>query len=315
MSSPDDSYYAQLDIHCLMLSDRVRCEAYRSALARQVKKGDVVLDVGAGMGILSLLAVQAGARKVYAVERASVASFSRKLVKVNGAEERVQIIHGDMESVTLPEPVDVIVSEWMGGCGVDEGFLPAVLLARDRWLKPRGRMLPERVTAWIAPVWDSRIEEELSFWRSHPYEVDLGLIAELAANEVRYCQHHITGDTLSAAPQEMWTTDVHTCSIEEARSPYKASLSFSISRACRINALAAWFQAEFGQGDTLTNAPDAPKTHWGRFVFPLDRAVPVGLGSQVKVDFVCEPTLDSHCRTKWSIKPEDGDWEQHQSIT
>jgi hypothetical protein len=83
---------------------------------------------------------------------------------MNGAEERVQIIHGEMEAVELPEPVDIIVSEWMGGSGVDEGFLPAVLLARDRWLKPKGKMLPEPVTAWIAPVWDSEIEKELTLY-------------------------------------------------------------------------------------------------------------------------------------------------------
>ena len=108
-----------------------------------------------------------------------------------------------MESVELPEQVDIIVSEWMGGCGVDEGFLPAVLLARDRWLKPKGKMLPERVAAWIAPAWDGRLEDDLSFWRSRPYGADLSWMAEMAANEVRYCQHHITGDTLIAEARQM----------------------------------------------------------------------------------------------------------------
>lgn len=203
-------------MHRMMLRDSARCEAYRQALAKSVTPGGVVLDVGAGTGILSLFAAEVGARKVYAVERTSVVDVARQLIAANRAEEQVQITQGDVETVGLPEKVDLVVSEWMGGYGVDEGFLPAVLLARDRWLKPQGRMLPERVTAWIAPVWDGELEGDLNFWRARPYGVGLSLIAEMTSNEVRYCQHHITDDTLLTEPQQMWATDAYTCSVEEA---------------------------------------------------------------------------------------------------
>lgn len=314
MSDPDDSYYAHLPIHRSLLSDRVRCAAYHQALAKWVKPDSVVLDMGAGTGILSLFAAQSGARKVYAVERTSIINLTRQLIEVNSAEEQAQVIHGDMETVALPEQVDLIVSEWLGGYGVDEGFLPALLTARDRWLKPEGKMLPERVTAWIAPVWDGELENDMNFWRSQPYGVDLGLIADATANELLWCRHHITGDALVATPQQMWLIDVYTCSIEEARSPFKASLSFTVSREGRFNALATWFHAEFGDGIVLTNAPDAPQTHWGRFVFPLDRSVEVEQGAQVLVEFSCEPTIESHCRNRWSVKVGDGVWEHHQSV-
>lgn len=314
MSGADDSHYNYLETHYTMLRDRVRCEAYRLALAKWVKPGDVVLDVGAGTGILSLFAAQAGARKVYAVERTGIVDFARRLIAANRAQEQVRIIHGDMETVELPEPVDIIVSEWMGGSGIDEGFLPAVLAARDRWLKPKGVMLPECVSAWIAPVWDSELEGDLSFWRSQPFEVDLSLIAETTANEVKYCRQHITESALLAEPQQMWATDVYTCSVEEARSPFKASLSFPVKRDGSFNALATWFRAGFGQGIVLTNAPYAPKTHWGQFVYPLDHALNAKQGTDVSVEFACEPTIDSHCRTKWSVKVGDGAWEHHQSI-
>jgi len=44
----------------------------------------VVLDVGAGSGILSLFAAKAGAKKVYAIEASSVADAAQKLVEKNG---------------------------------------------------------------------------------------------------------------------------------------------------------------------------------------------------------------------------------------
>ena len=50
--------YAQLSIHRLMVSDRVRTEAYQRALAATVRPGDVVLDVGAGTAIMGMLAAK-----------------------------------------------------------------------------------------------------------------------------------------------------------------------------------------------------------------------------------------------------------------
>lgn len=58
-----------------MLQDYVRTSTYQRAILINGEdfKDRVVLDVGAGSGILSFFAVQAGAAKVYAVEASSMA--------------------------------------------------------------------------------------------------------------------------------------------------------------------------------------------------------------------------------------------------
>ena len=87
-----------------------------------------------------MFAARAGAARVYAVERTPCRSvLAQELAAANGAAEIVQVIHGDIMDIEPPERVDVIVSEWLGGFGIDEGMLVPVIVARDRWLKPAGR--------------------------------------------------------------------------------------------------------------------------------------------------------------------------------
>lgn len=43
-----------------------------------------------------------------------MAVHTKEVVKCNGLEDRVQVIHGKVEDVKLPEKVDLIISEWMG---------------------------------------------------------------------------------------------------------------------------------------------------------------------------------------------------------
>jgi predicted RNA methylase len=134
--------YAEFEVHRTMICDRVRTEAFRRAIDSVVRPGDIVLDVGAGSGILSVFAARAGAARVYALERTSAAVLAQELSAANGVAEIVQVIHGDVIDVEPPERVDVIVSEWLGGFGIDEGMLVPVIVARDRWLKPGGVMIP-----------------------------------------------------------------------------------------------------------------------------------------------------------------------------
>jgi protein arginine N-methyltransferase 3 len=46
----------------------------------------VVLDVGCGTGILSLLAAKSGAKHVYAVDASDIAERVEQIVKANGLE-------------------------------------------------------------------------------------------------------------------------------------------------------------------------------------------------------------------------------------
>src|SRR6202045_821478 len=56
-----------------LLLDKARCDAYREAIHRTVKPDDVVVDLGAGTGLLSFFPLQAGARPVFPIEMSRIA--------------------------------------------------------------------------------------------------------------------------------------------------------------------------------------------------------------------------------------------------
>jgi len=70
-------------------------------LERDTKPGDRILDVGCGSGILSVVAVKVGATSALGLEIDPVATRAgEENVRINGIEDKVQIVQG-----TLPSPL------------------------------------------------------------------------------------------------------------------------------------------------------------------------------------------------------------------
>ena len=108
-------YYGMIVHQQNMLHDRVRTGTYKTAFDQNKIdfKDKVVVDVGTGTN-MALLAAQAGAKTVYAIEASAIAENAKQLVKANGYEEVVKAIQGKVADIDLPEKVDVIISEPMG---------------------------------------------------------------------------------------------------------------------------------------------------------------------------------------------------------
>jgi histone-arginine methyltransferase CARM1 len=83
-----------------MLQDNVRTSTYRTAILVNGPswfQNKLVLDVGAGSGILSYFAIQAGATHVYAVESSSMSEKMKKLIYSSSnhyLKDKISIING-----------------------------------------------------------------------------------------------------------------------------------------------------------------------------------------------------------------------------
>jgi SAM-dependent methyltransferase len=305
--------YAEFEIHRTMIRDQVRTEAFRSAIDTVVRPGDIVLDVGAGSGILSLFAAQAGAGRVYAVEQTSVAVLAHELAGANGVADIVQVIQGDVTDIELPEPVDVIVSEWLGGFGIDEGMLVPVIIARDRWLKPGGVMIPESVTAWVALVHDRYLADMVHFLRDNPYGLDLGDLVEKTVNEISYSGgfRHLSAAARRSEPAQLWTTNVGRIPLTEAQAPHVAEVLLSVGAHGTANALGLWFSAGLAPGISLSVGPGDPPTHWGTTTAPLRSPVELAGGVEVRAKVRTALARPVGTWTRWAIAMPGAGWEEH----
>lgn len=167
--SEDGTYFSEygyLYHQMIMLEDMRRTQTYKDAILENDKcfKDKVVLDVGAGTCVLGIFCAKAGAKKVYAVEATDMAYQAKKIVEENGLSDVIEVVRGTMETIELPEKVDVIVSEWMGHFLFRECMLDTVLFARDKYLKPGGALYPSHASLYLAPATHPRFQER---WRQY----------------------------------------------------------------------------------------------------------------------------------------------------
>lgn len=140
--------WSNTDFPYMCLKDERRTLAFRAAIRALVRPGDVVVDVGAGSGILSFFAAEAGAAEVHAVEIDPVSATAlRRSIALNPAVgARIRVVEGDAATVKLPR-ADVVVAEIIETGLLDEQQVPVINALRRRGvITPGTRLVPGRYT-------------------------------------------------------------------------------------------------------------------------------------------------------------------------
>ncbi|XP_056091808.1 histone-arginine methyltransferase CARM1 isoform X3 [Rhinichthys klamathensis goyatoka] len=254
-----------------MLQDYLRTATYQKAiLLNEVDfKDKVVLDVGCGTGILSFFAVQAGAKRVYAVEASSVAKYAEILVKSNSLSDKITVLSGKIEEVSCPEKVDVIISEPIGYMLLNERMLESFLHAKY-WLKPKGMMFPTQSDIHLAPFTDEQLYMEhharTNFWNQRGfYGVNLSGLHSSALDEFFRQPIVDTFDVQILMARSVKYTINFLEAKEEDLHRLEIPFVFKLLQSGLIHGLAFWFDVAFvGSRMTvwLSTAPNEPLTHW-----------------------------------------------------
>ena len=259
-----------------MVGDERRADAFVAGIRAAVEPGMVVVDIGTGSGLFALIAAQCGARRVYAIDPDPIVVLAKELAAENGFADRIEFFRAASREVTLPERADVIVADLRGILPLALDSAGALLDARERFLKPGGRFVPESDTIFVTVV-----DSEASYrrytepWSSAPYGLTFAAARRVGVN---------FWSRALATTDNMLTSAVRLAHLEYATlaSPdLDATVRLEVLRAGTAHGAMLWFDARFADGSILSNAPDLPPAVYGRAFFPFEQAVPVDTGDVI----------------------------------
>ena len=269
------------DWHFRIVRDDRRNDAYDEALRRAVGPSTRVLDIGAGTGLLGMMAARAGAGDVASCEmNPAVAEAAAEVVERNGYAGRVRVIakaSGELDAeLDLGGRADVIVSEIVSNEVLGEAVLPVMEDAVARLLAPGGRLIPSAGAVRVALAWWSGLEQRRLGLTAG---FDLGPFNRL--NKIPFRLK--VGDeelALRGEPADLFAFDFTT------GGPYpggRARLDL-IAAGGPVNGVAQWIQLQLDEETAYENRPGpGEKSCWACLFYPFPRPLEPAAGSVVPV--------------------------------
>lgn len=282
-----DSFTVSIDPlaeHLGYVSDRARLQRFGAAIAAAVKPGDRVADLGCGCGILGLLCLRAGAAHVYAIDDGVMLDLAKESMVRCGFADRVTFLRGRSQKVELPEKVDVVVCDHVGGFGFDYMIIDLLRDAHRRFLKPGGICIPSGIRLHVAPVESHACRKLAEGWRAPGVPAEFHWLSQYSVNSKHLV--NLKRGELLGPPADLGAL--------EAFADHPEYLSWSASltmeRPGMLHGLAGWFEASLAPGITMTNSPlSDDKIDRAQAFLAIEEAMPVEAGERVDVRVMTRP--------------------------
>jgi protein arginine N-methyltransferase 1 len=278
---------AVVEEHARYLADGVRVHAYRRALSRAIRPGDVVVDLGSGTGILGLLACEAGAARVYCIDESEMLEVARAIADESGYRDRITFCAGHSTAVRLPELADLVVCDQAASLGVGAGLLESFFDARHRFLKPSGKLMPERVELWLGGVDEGSLQQQVAEIQSAAGGIEMARFVERVRSDPRCLR--VKSDQVRTAPRRVAALELGV----EDPDQLTATVELPCESSGQVHGLSGWFSARLFDEIELTNSPLATS--------PIDR-------DPVFIPFAgpCQVERGDVLRVFFAVRPRQG---------
>ncbi|KAH7549614.1 hypothetical protein JRO89_XS13G0056400 [Xanthoceras sorbifolium] len=255
-----------------MLNDSCRNRAYRLAINKTVTKPCHVLDIGAGTGLLSMMAAQAmgsGDSTAQPNSKGTVTACEsylpmvkllRKVLHVNGMGRNINIINKRSDElevgVDIVSRADVLVSEILDSELLGEGLIPTLQHAHDTLLVENPLVVPFRATTY------GQLVESTSLWKLHDLHtneakasdgihlVPTGLHSILRVKSQQYAMHcdALTNEIkLLSEPFKIFEFDFW----KRPDSHGETELQIEATTDGRVNAVVSWWVLQLDREGTI----------------------------------------------------------------
>lgn len=314
--------------HFSMLADTGRALAYKRALERTISKRKAidheahVLDIGAGTGLLSILAAKAGATSVVGCEiHEPLCDVARKAVAANKVPGCVSIVHRDVGLLQRgreirPLGVNVVVADVFDAGLLGDGCMALLEMAKRSVVQPGASVVPAAASVYCVGIeTETGTVQGIDMNSLDTYRWQTGYQAVRASQ----LNHRILTRPCRAA--EFFFDGTQTAKGRES------ILKLETIESGTLNAVLFWFDLVLDEADTITNAPpgygqngvaladvvvpvqedpipeEEDEHYWGQALQYLDRAVSVEPGKKVMV-----LTRREGNTLKFSLRQSIGDW-------
>jgi PRMT5 oligomerisation domain/Ribosomal protein L11 methyltransferase (PrmA) len=289
--------YSRISDHRAMVFDSRRNQAYLRALEKVITPATTVMDLGAGLGVHGLNAARLGAARVLLVEPAPVIEVARQIAADNQLHN-VACFPCRVEELDLQEKVDVIVSVFTGNFLLTEDLLPSLFYARDHFLAPGGKMIPDGARMEVMPVMAAEYyQKHIESWRVGPMPTAAGpedpalnydAVRSYAANTMYYDNRERFNATPLAHPAPLMELDLALTT--RADCDHRIEVTLTQDGIC--HGWLGWFQMRL-LDEWLSTAGEPDATHWSPVFMPLTQPLQVKEGE--RLHFALQ-------------RPEFGDW-------
>ena len=271
------------DWHFTIVGDAARNAAYEAAIGRAVRPGCLVLEIGAGTGLLAMMAARAGARVVTCEADPAVASAARDVVAANGLSDRIQVVSkpsGELDlDADLGGRADILLSEIVSNNVVGQGVI-ASHAGAAHLLRPGARVIPAAATVRVAlasfrPPVDRRMGEVAGF--------DLSAFNRLERpyREISTGSPHLQ---VLSRPADLLTLDLARAA--EFR-PFGREVTLTALEP-GANAFVQWMRLDLDGEGAYENAPGGGPSCWSPMVWRFDGDDAVEAGACVRAAGRCE---------------------------